>query len=131
MLLVERQVTGHGLRLRANLIASRSHVPLPHLPRPERAQLLCSTLAHLSERLSFVVAQLVCTMSFEFDDDLELYPHVELELRAESRRSSREATVRRSAAASRVLVVGLSEPPLERLGPYDATVRHVGRRESP
>jgi hypothetical protein len=54
---------------------------------------------------SFVVAQLVCTMSFESDDDLELYPHVELELRAESRRSSREATAQRSAAASRVLVV--------------------------
>jgi hypothetical protein len=31
---------------------------------------------------SFVVAQLVCTMSFESDNDLELYPHVELELRA-------------------------------------------------
>jgi hypothetical protein len=36
---------------------------------------------------SFVVTQLVCSMSFESDDDLELYPHVELELRAESRRS--------------------------------------------
>ena len=47
-------------------------------------------------------------MSFESDDDLELYPHVELELRAESRRSSREATAQRSAAASRVLDVGLS-----------------------
>jgi hypothetical protein len=33
---------------------------------------------------------------------------VELELRVESRRSSREATAQRSAAASRVLVVGLS-----------------------
>jgi hypothetical protein len=64
---------------------------------------------------SFVVAQLVCTMSFESDNDLELYPHVELELRVESRCSSREATVRRSAVASRVLVVGLSGPPLERL----------------
>jgi hypothetical protein len=54
-------------------------------------------------------------MSFESDDDLELYPHVELELRAESRRSSHEATAQWSAAASRVLVVGLSGPPLERL----------------
>ena len=71
-------------------------------------------------------------MSFESEDDLELYPHVELELRAESRRSSREATAQRSAAASRVLVVGLSGPPLERLwAVHDATVRHVSRRESP
>ena len=36
-------------------------------------------------------------MSFESDDDLELYPHVELELRAESRRSSREGTAQRNS----------------------------------
>ena len=42
-------------------------------------------------------------MSFESDGDLQLYPHVELGLRTESRGSSREAAAERSAGASRVL----------------------------
>ena len=38
-LLGELHLSGHGLDLRANLIAGGSRVPPRHLPRPERAQL--------------------------------------------------------------------------------------------
>ena len=43
-------------------------------------------------------------MSFESADDLDIYPHVELELQTQSRGSPRKAAAERSAGAPRVLV---------------------------
>ena len=53
--------------------------------------------------LARLCRQVVCAMSFESGNDLELYPHAELELRAQSRSASREAAAERSAGARRAL----------------------------
>ena len=56
-------------------------------------------------------------MSLESDNDLELYPHAELELRAQSRVASREDAAERSADARRVLDDGPARAPPGRLWP--------------
>ena len=64
---------------------------------------------------SFAVVQLVCAMSFESDSDLELYPHLELELRTESYGSSRETIAQWSVVAPCALADDPGRPLLERL----------------
>ena len=77
--------------------------------------LACATLCASLTASSFVVAQLVCAISFKVGDDLGLDSVLLLALQTESCGSPRETDAERSAGAARALADAPLGPPSERL----------------